>query len=63
MSGLRRLHPVRSQSISEHSEKLSRRRRHDFVVLAAEPGVLALEVELKTSHSFNHNWFRKLKGV
>jgi hypothetical protein len=58
------LHPVRCQWWSEHSGVLGRKRRHDLVVLAKEPGRLALEVELKTSHSDQHNWYRTsaLKG-
>ncbi len=57
------LHPVRSQWMSAHSETLGRRRKHDLVVLGAVPGALDLEVELKTSHSDQHNWFRNKELV
>jgi hypothetical protein len=53
------LNPVRTQWFSTHSQLLARRRRHDLVVLADQPGKLLLELELKTSHSDTHNWFRK----
>lgn len=51
--------PVRSQWLSKHSHVLGKRRRHDVVILDHEATHLALELELKTSHSMNHNWFRK----
>jgi hypothetical protein len=53
-----RLHPLRSQWWSEQSELLGRRRRHDLVILGAAAKTLTLEVELKTSHSDRHNWYR-----
>ncbi len=53
------LNPVRTQWWSQYSDELGRRRRHDVVVLAADGKSLALELELKTSHSDSHNWFRK----
>lgn len=52
------LHPVRTQWWSAWANLIGRRRRHDLVVLAPHGETLALEVELKTSHSDQHNWFR-----
>ncbi len=52
------IHPVRSQWWLENSAVLGRKRRHDLVVLGSKAGALALEVELKTSHSDRHNWYR-----
>jgi len=54
-----RLSPVRTQWYSEHKDLLKKNRRHDLVVLSDVQGHLLLEVELKTSHSDSHNWFRK----
>lgn len=53
------LHPVHTQWWSAWESLLGRKRRHDLVVLAPNQENLALEVELKTSHSDQHNWFRK----
>ncbi len=53
------LHPVHTQWWSAWKNLLGRKRRHDLVVLAPNREDLALEVELKTSHSDQHNWFRK----
>jgi len=53
------LNPVRSQWYSPHSKLLGKRRRHDLVVLARDARLMLLEIELKTSHSDTHNWFRK----
>jgi len=52
------IHPVRCQWWSEHKAVLGRKRRHDLVILTGRTGDLALEVELKTSHSDQHNWYR-----
>jgi hypothetical protein len=52
------IHPVRCQWWSENSAALGRNRRHDLVVLGSIARELALEVELKTSHSDRHNWYR-----
>jgi hypothetical protein len=53
------LNPVRTQCFSAHPELLGKRRRHDLVVLGSDARRLSLEIELKTSHSDTHNWFRK----
>lgn len=52
------LHPVRAQYCVDWRDVLGRSRRHDLVVLGDQSETLALEVELKTSHSDRHNWFR-----
>ena len=51
--------PVRTQLQSPNVEVLGKRRRHDLVIAHTIPGRLVLELELKTSHSMHHNWFRK----
>lgn len=51
--------PVRAQWSGEWSHSLGRGRRHDLVVLAPTGRSLLAELELKTSHSDSHNWFRK----
>ena len=51
--------PVRSQWSGEWAQSLGRGRRHDLVVLAPSGRSLLAELELKTSHSDSHNWFRK----
>lgn len=53
-----KVHPLRSQWWSKSTDVLGRRRRHDLVILGVEERELALEVELKTSHSDQHNWYR-----
>ncbi len=54
------VHPVRTQYYKDWRYVLNRTRRHDLVVLGARDDNLALEIELKTSHSDQHNWFRTL---
>lgn len=58
------LHPVHTQWWSAWENLLGRRRRHDLVVLTTNKQKLALEVEIKTSHSDQHNWFvkKELRG-
>lgn len=51
--------PVRAQWSGEWSHSLGRGRRHDIVVLHPSGRSLVAELELKTSHSDSHNWFRK----
>lgn len=51
--------PVRAQWSGEWSHSLGRGRRHDLVVLHPSGRSLLAELELKTSHSDSHNWFRK----
>ena len=51
--------PVRSQWTGSWADLLGMRRRHDIVVLRADGLGLHTELELKTSHSDSHNWFRK----
>ncbi len=51
-------HPVRTQYWMDWRNVIQRRRRHDLVVLGECDDQLALEIELKTSHSDQHNWFR-----
>lgn len=51
--------PVRAQWSGEWSHSLGRGRRHDLVVLSPTGRSLLAELELKTSHSDSHNWFRK----
>lgn len=51
--------PVRAQWSGEWSHSLGRGRRHDLVVLSPSGRSLLAELELKTSHSDSHNWFRK----
>jgi hypothetical protein len=53
------MNPVRTQFSSPHEDILGNRRRHDFVIRDDSSDGLALEIELKTSHSMHHNWFRK----
>lgn len=51
--------PVRAQWSGPWAEHLGRGRRHDIVVLHPSGRSLLAELELKTSHSDSHNWFRK----
>ena len=51
--------PVRAQWSGEWANSLGRGRRHDLVVLHPSGRALLAELELKTSHSDSHNWFRK----
>jgi hypothetical protein len=51
--------PVRAQWSGEWSSVLGRGRRHDLIVLDPSGASLLAELELKTSHSDSHNWFRK----
>jgi len=51
--------PARAQWSGEWSHSLGRGRRHDIVVLHPSGRSLLAELELKTSHSDSHNWFRK----
>ena len=51
--------PVRAQWSGPWAEHLGQGRRHDIVVLHPSGRSLLAELELKTSHSDSHNWFRK----
>lgn len=51
--------PVRAQWSGQWANSLGRGRRHDLIVLHPSGRSLLAEVELKTSHSDSHNWFRK----
>jgi hypothetical protein len=51
--------PVRAQWTGPWASLIGMRRRHDVVVLRPDGLGLHTEIELKTSHSDSHNWFRK----
>jgi hypothetical protein len=53
------INPVRAQWHGGWASILGMRRRHDLVVLRPDGVGLHVELELKTSHSNSHNWFRK----
>ncbi len=58
-NGMVSIDPVRAQWSGTWSAALGRGRRHDLVVLHPNGLSLMAELELKTSHSDSHNWFRK----
>jgi hypothetical protein len=53
------INPVRAQWHGGWASILGMRRRHDLAVLRPDGAGLHVELELKTSHSNSHNWFRK----
>jgi len=54
------INPVRAQWSGGWASILGMRRRHDLAILRPDGVGLHVEIELKTSHSDSHNWFRKL---
>lgn len=53
------MNSVRTQFVGEWSKTINKKRRHDIIIMRPNGEGAIVELELKTSHSDSHNWYRK----